>query len=106
MLFFSENGGAAYALGGADNVPLRGGKGETWEGGICVVSLMRWPEQLEGGAVMDQIMTVMDVFPTLAAAAGVEPGNDTFDLDGHNLWPAIAWGMYSCRLARRPMKRP
>ena len=33
VLFFSDNGGAAYATGGADNVPLRGGKGETWEGG-------------------------------------------------------------------------
>ncbi len=31
VLFFSDNGGAAYATGGADNVPLRGGKGETWE---------------------------------------------------------------------------
>jgi arylsulfatase A-like enzyme len=32
VLFMSDNGGAAYATGGADNVPLRGGKGETFEG--------------------------------------------------------------------------
>lgn len=92
VLFFSDNGGAAYATGGADNVPLRGGKGETWEGGIRVVSLLRWPAQLQGGKRMDQIMTAMDVFPTLAAAAGVAPGNDRFQLDGKNLWPAIAEG--------------
>ena len=49
VLFFSDNGGAAYAMGGADNVPLRGGKGETFEGGIRVVSVMRWPAQIEGG---------------------------------------------------------
>jgi arylsulfatase B len=42
---------------------------------------------------MDQIMTAMDVFPTLVAAAGVEPGNETFELDGKNLWPAIARGV-------------
>ena len=70
VLFFSDNGGAAYASGGADNVPLRGGKGETWEGGIRVVSLLRWPQRLAGAQRMDQIMTAMDVFPTLAAAAG------------------------------------
>lgn len=92
VLFFSDNGGAAYATGGADNVPLRGGKGETWEGGIRVVSLMRWPEKLGGGKAMGQIMTAMDVFPTLAAAAGIEPANETFKLDGKNLWPAIADG--------------
>ncbi|MEZ5567690.1 MAG: sulfatase-like hydrolase/transferase [Halioglobus sp.] len=89
VLFFSDNGGAAYATGGADNVPLRGGKGETWEGGIRVVALLRWPARLQGDAQMEQIMTVMDVFPTLAAAADVAMGNDSFELDGRNLWPAI-----------------
>lgn len=92
VLFFSDNGGAAYSVGGADNIPLRGGKGETWEGGIRVVSLMRWPEALKGGQKMEQIMTAMDVFPTLAAAAGVEPGNDMFSLDGRSMWPAISEG--------------
>jgi len=91
VLFFSDNGGAAYALGGADNVPLRGGKGETFEGGIRVVSLLRWPAQLEGGTRMEQIMSVMDVFPTLAAAAGVEPQNER-SLDGRDMWPALRSG--------------
>ena len=91
VLFFSDNGGAAYALGGADNVPLRGGKGETFEGGIRVVSLLRWPGQIEAGARMDQIMSVMDIFPTLAAAAGITPGNER-KLDGRNMWPAIHTG--------------
>jgi arylsulfatase B len=91
VLFFSDNGGAAYSYGGANNAPLRGGKGETFEGGIRVVSLLRWPAVLDGGQQFDQIMSVMDVFPTLAAAAGIEAGN-TFELDGRNMWPAIALG--------------
>jgi arylsulfatase B len=91
VLFFSDNGGAAYSYGGANNAPLRGGKGETFEGGIRVVSLLRWPAMLGSGQRFDQIMSVMDVFPTLAAAAGIEAGN-TFELDGRNMWPAIAQG--------------
>ena len=45
VLFFSDNGGAVYAIGGADNAPLRGGKGDTFEGGIRVVATMRWPKR-------------------------------------------------------------
>jgi len=91
VLFFSDNGGAAYALGGADNVPLRGGKGETFEGGIRVVAVMRWPAKLKAGTKNESIMSVMDVFPTLAEAAGVEV-NAPFDLDGRSLWPALSAG--------------
>ena len=92
VLFFSDNGGAAYSYGGANNAPLRGGKGEVFEGGIRVVSLLRWPEQLEGGGRMDQIMTVMDVFPTLMDAAGLRPG-EHFPWDGASLWSAIRDGL-------------
>jgi arylsulfatase A-like enzyme len=88
VLFFSDNGGAAYATGGADNVPLRGGKGEVFEGGIRVVSVMRWPERLKAGQTFDSVMSVMDVFPTLAAAAGIETANER-QLDGRRLWPAV-----------------
>ena len=88
VLFFSDNGGAAYATGGADNVPLRGGKGETFEGGIRVVAALRWPGKVKAGSRFESVMSVMDVFPTLAGAAGVEMGN-TFELDGRNLWTAI-----------------
>ncbi|MBR9911113.1 MAG: sulfatase-like hydrolase/transferase [Gammaproteobacteria bacterium] len=91
VLFFSDNGGAAYAYGGADNAPLRGGKGETFEGGIRVVSLLRWPARLAPGGNLQQLMTVMDVFPTLAQAAGIDTDNRR-PLDGRSLWPAIAAG--------------
>jgi len=89
VLFFSDNGGAAYSVGGADNAPLRGGKGETFEGGIRVVSVMRWPDGLPAGQKREQIMTAMDVFPTLAEAAGIEPQNQR-EFDGRSLWPALA----------------
>jgi len=88
VLFLSDNGGAAYASGGANNAPFRGGKGETFEGGIRVVALMRWPNRIEPGTKVEDIVSVMDVFPTLAAAAGIEPGNHR-KLDGRNLWSAL-----------------
>ena len=88
VFFFSDNGGAAYSVGGADNAPLRGGKGETFEGGIRVVSVLRWPQAVPAGQKMTQIMTAMDVFPTLADAAGVEAQNER-KFDGQNMWPAI-----------------
>ena len=92
VLFFSDNGGAAYSYGGANNAPLRGGKGETFEGGIRVTSLMRWPAMLEPGQIFEQIMSVMDVFPTLVDAADVRPGNN-FALDGRSMWTALKSGV-------------
>ena len=88
VLFFSDNGGAVYATGGADNAPLRGGKGDTFEGGIRVVAAMRWPEKIAAGGQVNSIMSVMDVLPTLLAAAGIEPLT-RYRLDGRNLLPAI-----------------
>ena len=96
VLFFSDNGGAAYASGGADNAPLRGGKGEAFEGGIRVISLLRSPGEIEPGSKLEQIMTVMDVFPTLATAAGIEHGVSR-KLDGQDMWPAITRGQTTPR---------
>jgi arylsulfatase A-like enzyme len=96
VLFLSDNGGAAYAGGGADNAPLRGGKGETFEGGVRVVATLRWPAAVEAGSSVDSIMSVMDVFPTLADAAGIAPGNER-KLDGRSLLPAIRDGRHMPR---------
>ena len=91
VLFFSDNGGAVYAIGGADNAPLRGGKGDTFEGGIRVVAAMRWPEKIPMGSRVDSIMSVMDVLPTLTSAAGID-ADTQFRLDGRNMLPALIDG--------------
>lgn len=89
VIFFSDNGATrVFGRGGGDNAPLRGGKAEVYEGGIRVASLMRWPEKIQGGLAYDEIISVMDLFPTLMAATGVEPGkHKTFD--GINVLPAL-----------------
>jgi arylsulfatase A-like enzyme len=52
---------------------------------------VRWPAKLEAGAVSSQMMTAMDVFPTLAEAAGVELRNSE-PLDGSSVWARLAVG--------------
>lgn len=88
VLFFSDNGGATYASGGADNSPLRGGKGDAFEGGIRVVAAARWPGHFPAGGKASSIISVMDVLPTLTAAAGIET-NTQYPLDGKNMLPAF-----------------
>lgn len=89
VLFFSDNGGP-IAQGGR-NTPLRGGKGSVWEGGTRVPAVLRWPGRIKAGQTSQQVISAMDVFPTLAAAAGVRPLNK-LPLDGVNLWPEISSG--------------
>lgn len=86
VVFFSDNGGPVNQ--GARNMPLRGAKATTFEGGTRVSALVRWPGKIAAGARLPQVMTVMDLFPTLAAAAGVQPRNK-LPFDGKNLWPVI-----------------
>jgi arylsulfatase A-like enzyme len=86
VLFFSDNGGPLQA--GARNHPLRGGKATVYEGGVRVPAIMRWPGRLPAGGVSNQVLTVLDLFPTLAGAAGLTP-RAAKPLDGKNLWPAI-----------------
>ena len=87
VLFFSDNGGSTGF--GGNNEPLRGEKGQTFEGGIRVPAVLRWPGVITPGSATDAIVTAMDVFPTLADAAGV-PLRETQDLDGHDLWPTLS----------------
>ena len=92
VLFMSDNGGEVVrATSGGDNTPLRGGKGGTYEGGIRVMAMLRWPGQLAPGTQWGSMMTMIDVFPTLASAAGV-PMLNKKALDGRDLWAAIRDG--------------
>ncbi|MDX1982507.1 MAG: arylsulfatase [Bryobacteraceae bacterium] len=89
VLFFSDNGGPVAQA--ARNTPLRGAKATTWEGGIRVPAVLRWPGKIPAGGKLRQMMAAWDVFPTLSAAAGVKPLNAK-PLDGMNLWPQLASG--------------
>ncbi|MEZ5403039.1 MAG: sulfatase-like hydrolase/transferase [Bryobacteraceae bacterium] len=89
VLFFSDNGGPTNF--GARNTPLRGAKATVFEGGIRVPAVLRWPGKVKPGTKSTQVMTAWDVFPTLAAAAGVKPAGK-LALDGENLWTNLTAG--------------
>jgi arylsulfatase A-like enzyme len=84
VIFFSDNGGS----GSADNGPLRGRKGDTWEGGIRVPCLVRWPGVIPAGTVCDEFLTSLEIVPTLAAACGFTVPSETM-LDGYNMLPVL-----------------
>ncbi|MHC4991029.1 MAG: sulfatase-like hydrolase/transferase [Planctomycetota bacterium] len=91
LLFLSDNGGRQAPRGAASNAPWRGGKRTMLEGGIRVPAVLSWPGVIEGNRRSDQPISVLDIFPTLAAAAHVDPGVAQ-PLDGVNLWPALMRG--------------
>ncbi len=59
--------------------PLRGYKGTTFEGGFRVPFIARWPGRIPAGRVSADMLSSLDVFPTLLDAAGVAPPDN---LDG------------------------
>jgi arylsulfatase B len=94
VMFFSDNGG--FNGFGASNTPLRGEKMTVFEGGIRVPAVIRWPGHIEPGTQTHQMMSVMDVFPTLAKAAGIETGNQK-PLDGSSVWPLRPGSAFGAR---------
>lgn len=87
VVFTSDNGGLSTAEGWpTSNLPLRGGKGWVYEGGIREPWLIRYPSVTRPGAVSKQPICSIDLYPTLAAAAKTE-----FDhaIDGVDLTPAL-----------------
>jgi arylsulfatase A len=64
--------------------PLRGSKGSTYEGGIRVPFIARWPGRIPAGAASSDIASVMDFLPTFVSLAGGKlPAN--LQLDGENI---------------------
>jgi arylsulfatase A-like enzyme len=84
VLFLGDNGGARPG----DNGPLRGFKGQLFEGGLRVPFLARWPGRIPAGRVTDEFLSALEVLPTLAAAAGA-PLPEKVALDGFDMLPVL-----------------
>ncbi len=86
VFFLSDNGGpiGKFASNGSRNTPLRGSKGDTWEGGIRVPFLVQWKGKLSAGKVYPHPVIQLDIHSTALAVAGVQERPD-WKLDGVNL---------------------
>jgi arylsulfatase A-like enzyme len=85
--FFSDNGGPV-SVTHSDNSPLRGAKGQVYEGGVRVPFVMAWPGHLPAGGTYAQPVNTLDVFATAAALAGAKvPASH--QLEGVDLMPFL-----------------
>ncbi len=88
IFFISDNGGPTAELT-SSNRPLRGGKGDLYEGGIRTPFIVRWKGKLPAGRVCSQPVIATDVFATACAAAGVTLPQDR-TMDSVNLFPHLS----------------
>ena len=88
VFFFSDNGGVEW-YNFSDNGPLRGIKGDFFEGGIRVPFAMQWPNKIEPGTIYDKPIIALDIFATVASAAKAEKYIKN-EIDGVNLIPYLS----------------
>lgn len=83
LVIFTSDNGAASRWGGS-NGDLRGWKGSTWEGGMRVPCIMRWKGKIPEGRIISEMVTTMDVLPTITHWAGGIVPQDRI-IDGYNI---------------------
>jgi arylsulfatase A-like enzyme len=88
IVYLTDNGGSTCNNG--DNGPLAGTKYTLWEGGIRVPFIVCWPAGgWSGGQDRDGVVSSVDLFPTLLAAAGADAGV-TAASDGVDVGPMLS----------------
>lgn len=89
VIFTSDNGGLSTSEGWpTSNLPLRGGKGWMYEGGIRVPFLVRWPKVVPADTTIATAISSPDLMPTLIDATGAKAPAD-HRLDGVSLMPVL-----------------
>ena len=98
-VFFSDNGPWANATARSFQETqtlwdvgwaglLRGTKGTTWEGGMRVPAIVRWPDGIPAGQVSAEMASELDLFPTFVHLAGGTVPEDR-PMDGYDLLPLL-----------------
>jgi len=102
VIFTTDNGPNAFTWPDAATTPFRSEKDSNWEGAFRVPAMVRWPGHIKSGSVSNGIVSGLDWFPTLLAAAGdttitdrllegTDIGGKNFKvhLDGYNQLPYL-----------------
>jgi arylsulfatase A-like enzyme len=102
VIFTSDNGGVssgdAYST---SNLPLRGGKGRQWEGGIREPFYIRYPRLVEANSTCDLPVMGSDIYPTVLELCGVDAKPDQH-VDGQSLAKVLV-GKPDTGLESRPL---
>ncbi len=78
IVFLSDNGGNTDH--GANNYPLKGRKGDAWEGGYRVPMFVHWPTKINSGQRYDHPISALDLYPTFIKLAKAKtPKNNKLD---------------------------
>ncbi|MGA9657706.1 MAG: sulfatase-like hydrolase/transferase [Asticcacaulis sp.] len=89
VFFLSDNGGPLVrAKNGSINLPLRGGKGDMFEGGVRVPFAVRWPAQIPAGIDYPHAVSSMDILATVVGVNHIDMTGKN-PLDGVNLVPYL-----------------
>jgi arylsulfatase len=70
VIFSTDNGAETFTWPDGGNTPFKGQKGTAYEGGFRVPCIIRWPGHIKAGSVENGLISGLDWFPTLCAAAG------------------------------------
>ena len=110
VVFTTDNGAENFTWPDGGQTPFAGGKGTGLEGGFRVPAMVRWPGKVPAGKVENGIVSGLDWFPTIVAAAGnpdivsellagKKVGDQTFKvhLDGYNQLDLITGKAQSAR---------
>jgi arylsulfatase A-like enzyme len=102
IMYSTDNGPHENSWPDAGTTPFRSEKNTNWEGAFRVPAMISWPGHIKAGSYSNDIISHLDMLPTLLAAAGVPDvtekllngytvGNKTFKvhLDGYNMLPLL-----------------
>jgi arylsulfatase A-like enzyme len=102
VVFSTDNGPNFFTWPDAASSPFRSEKDSNWEGAFRVPAMVRWPGHIKAGEISNGMISGLDWFPTLLAAAGdatikerllkgAQIGTKTFKvhLDGYNQLPML-----------------
>jgi len=90
VIFTSDNG--PWLIRGRDGgsaLPLRNGKGTTYEGGVREPCVVWWPGKVPPGRTCGELAATIDLLPTLAKLAGTKAPSDRV-IDGRDIWPLLS----------------
>ena len=99
LMFLSDNGGHPFGYAGVEwatvsNIPFQKYKQWHYEGGIATPLIVRWPNGIKSGTIIQKPAHILDIMPTLLEVAGVTYPNQfnsniLLPLEGESLWSVL-----------------